>query len=1279
MNPLPNSPRSTVADTNAGLANTLNTDDASESSDDSSASAGREQPAPRMQQPQEDVMQIDSDDDEDSHRALKRKWSETSVVAIPTGRDRSAVSSEPEFKRQRTSQGQDSSDCSNQSSSQSLSQSVSADKAKPSSTAPPPPALWFDVVRDADFVELILRRGGQPSGPARGRSVELYLPPVPSIEFRVAYFCLQLQSLRKNLEFPSKEHFTAQAASEFAILLQETSLADKANLVRQLFDTGYPAPPELIDPLLAAAMAAEAHRAAEVLQGTMHTPSGARAAEDLADSVIFSAMTRADTSALPPPAWREQVKANFDSDDIDDLLKCFAPGGDQEQGLSMLFGPPKSRPVGVFLLKKIFFSHASQRELLETCGAVSIGETNLNTWHYLCAGDFCHQRLEAALISAQADEDDDTEITALKFAIQWSDPDIVRSLLTNGARPRQTDQGESALHYAARSGNVAILDMLIVALSETLEPAQALVDDLNLLDDLGKTPLYLAAEWGFYKICERLLCKGALPIPAAAAGNGHLPMNPLVIAAKNGDAALCTLLVMHGGDVNSTGASTNRTPLQTAAKGGHLHACKTLLALGADVLAATDSGKTALSLAVSGGHLDVVRYLLDHGASPNKPSSQRHVLRIAFDASQNPTEMLTLLLDHGAHVNQRDERGNTPLIEACRIGSAKTVELLLSRGADPNLIGSRDEDPLEIAATDISKVELLIRHDVQLHAGGRGLRALYQAAAATRPDVVALLLKHGVVTDPLSVGLSQTDNPLLAIATKKAMHAASTEEGSRSTLDILSSLLQRGTPIHHTGSDGNDLLMAASYYLYTPCITSLLQHGARIGQVNTDGNHALQIVIKRFEEFSTSEIAGKAAEVFTILLAQTYKQDNSRALWSDAIHTAKNPVLRDMLRFSVIWTYPESEQLGQIRGLLSTELADSYVDYLIDHLATDRQLVSREALLRGLRVRGFTQPVINELMSFIDAYPDIQAALSGNMPSTSRRTITLPALLGWMASMESVLVRPDGDWQPYPACRFGAKNEAILTEIARGLIARVVDGALAAEEACLASSYAELFESCLAQIPQPWVVDGQLAPLQLAKSSIACKLVEGGIYAPIAERIEDAWRIAWASVHSASVVTATMATTAALTESIGPASRSGMASVDDAWAAVMLDAMGADAIFDGLSDFLLEAPPGPLPAPEPFAPTVPFVDTPLATRLQEAFRRELNATINSSSGNILKLPGAEQLPQEKAAAAQAVYETLTMRQLHMLAQFIDPGMLARETQEYAQRVQRLATSSAAMT
>ena len=88
----------------------------------------------------------------------------------------------------------------------------------------------------------------------------------------------------------------------------------------------------------------------------------------------------------------------------------------------------------------------------------------------------------------------------------------------------------------------------------------------------------------------------------------------LLRAAREGHAdAVEELLKTPGIDVNATDESGN-TALLEAARFGHDHVARVLLASGADTKVRDKDGKTPLMLAIAGGHDEVVMALRQAGA-----------------------------------------------------------------------------------------------------------------------------------------------------------------------------------------------------------------------------------------------------------------------------------------------------------------------------------------------------------------------------------------------------------------------------------------------------------------------------------------------------------------------------------------------------------------------------------------------------------------------------------------------------------------------------------------
>lgn len=212
-------------------------------------------------------------------------------------------------------------------------------------------------------------------------------------------------------------------------------------------------------------------------------------------------------------------------------------------------------------------------------------------------------------------------------------------------------------------------------------------------------------------------------------------MPPLAWAAMMGQTEAAELLLQQGADINGRNRDGN-TALHLAVFLGNAETAELLLKSGADVNAKNDdnatpvdllqvpwemtrlltkpmgieleqeqveSGKAkirklfgvddafkgadtsspqSLSTAAFIGDVSVVKQALAGGADPNTMDPQSGSTVLATAALMGHTEIVALLLEHGAGINARSRDGGTALHVAAFLGRAETVKLLLDKGAD---------------------------------------------------------------------------------------------------------------------------------------------------------------------------------------------------------------------------------------------------------------------------------------------------------------------------------------------------------------------------------------------------------------------------------------------------------------------------------------------------------------------------------------------------------------------------------------------------------------------
>jgi ankyrin repeat protein len=85
------------------------------------------------------------------------------------------------------------------------------------------------------------------------------------------------------------------------------------------------------------------------------------------------------------------------------------------------------------------------------------------------------------------------------------------------------------------------------------------------------------------------------------------------------------------------------------------------------------------------GRTEIILLLLDHGADPNGVDGLGKSALQEAASFRDSVPIVTLLLDRGADVNHRDHFRKTPLMAAVSaFGSPEMINLLLARGAEIN-------------------------------------------------------------------------------------------------------------------------------------------------------------------------------------------------------------------------------------------------------------------------------------------------------------------------------------------------------------------------------------------------------------------------------------------------------------------------------------------------------------------------------------------------------------------------------------------------------------------
>lgn len=299
----------------------------------------------------------------------------------------------------------------------------------------------------------------------------------------------------------------------------------------------------------------------------------------------------------------------------------------------------------------------------------------------------------------------------------------------NVARP----DGMTALHWAARRGDVAVAQTLIDAGAHLEAPTR-----------IGAyTPLHVAAKGGHAAVVRALLEAAS---NARATTTSHA--TPLHFAAGSGNADAVTALLDHGAPVNARESSWGQTPLIFGAANNRVEAIKVLIARGAGLDEATRVLDLPAQDAADRAAERRREELLDRfrAAAPEhdratwrpSPSQVQAAIRAAREVQASPPnveletgeeeqqpaggedvagysasvgtqggltallhaarqghqEAALALLDGGATINRTTGDHTSPLLIATMNGHFDLALRLLERGADPNLASDGGATPL---------------------------------------------------------------------------------------------------------------------------------------------------------------------------------------------------------------------------------------------------------------------------------------------------------------------------------------------------------------------------------------------------------------------------------------------------------------------------------------------------------------------------------------------------------------------------------------------------------
>lgn len=350
--------------------------------------------------------------------------------------------------------------------------------------------------------------------------------------------------------------------------------------------------------------------------------------------------------------------------------------------------------------------------------STDVQDNNGNTpLHLACT--YGHEDCVKALVyydvhSCRLDIGNEKGDTPLHIAARWGYQGIIEVLLQNGANPNtQNRMKETSLQCALNSKILSLMELNYL----TFERGQS-ASESPLRSPQHSTETFSRGS------SVSSLSSASIDTRQDEAKNSYKEVEKLLRAVADGDLEMVRYLLEwteedleDEDDTVSTSKPEFCHPLCQCSKCGPAQKkFARVPANGLGVNVSNQDGFTPLHMAALHGHSDLVSLLLKHGASISAKNAE-HAVPLHLACQKGHSQVVECLMDYNAKQNKKDAYGNTPLIYACLNGHYETTALLLQRGASVNLSNAKGNTALHEAVIGKNEalVDLLLQNGAMTH------------------------------------------------------------------------------------------------------------------------------------------------------------------------------------------------------------------------------------------------------------------------------------------------------------------------------------------------------------------------------------------------------------------------------------------------------------------------------------------------------------------------------------------------------------------------------------
>lgn len=369
--------------------------------------------------------------------------------------------------------------------------------------------------------------------------------------------------------------------------------------------------------------------------------------------------------------------------------------------------------------------------------------------------------------------------TPLCVAAHFGLENITKYFLDHAAGGGYTQEWESAILEATRTGELAVLRLLLQNVPRSLE----------FEDPFLQRAVLEASESNHVEVFREIIRhvpKARHPIPEWRT----IQSNHTAESANNQGIDKITSNSTEGFESDDSPDDPFRwlaTVLVNACECAADDIVDTLLRLGANPDSTDPLGFSALATACQWPRM--VEMLLQQGADLEGRSGPKRISPLLSAAAGGSAEVVKLLLDNGVSINAKDDDGVLPLEAACRNGRFGAAEIILEHMRVLKDLGSYEHNPILVAVSvgSYKITEALLRHGFSPDCYDNNGSALSIATISEQLEICELLL--GYKADPnFTHGSSQ---PPLVLAVRKG------------NLDIATLLIRSGADVNKAWKPGD--------------------------------------------------------------------------------------------------------------------------------------------------------------------------------------------------------------------------------------------------------------------------------------------------------------------------------------------------------------------------------------------------------------------------------------------------------------------------------------------